>query len=49
VSSCGSGITACHNLLMLEHAGLGVGRLYVGSWSQYSNTDRPVATGPGYW
>jgi thiosulfate/3-mercaptopyruvate sulfurtransferase len=45
VSSCGSGVTACHNLLMLEHVGLGVGRLYVGSWSQYSNTDRPAATG----
>jgi thiosulfate/3-mercaptopyruvate sulfurtransferase len=47
VSSCGSGVTACHNLLMLEQAGYGVGRLYVGSWSQYSNTDRPVATGKG--
>lgn len=46
VSSCGSGVTACHNLLMLEHMGYGVGRLYVGSWSQYSHTDRPAATGP---
>jgi thiosulfate/3-mercaptopyruvate sulfurtransferase len=45
VSYCGSGVTACHNLLALEHAGLGVGRLYPGSWSQYSHTDRPAATG----
>jgi thiosulfate/3-mercaptopyruvate sulfurtransferase len=45
VSYCGSGVTACHNLLALEHAGLGAGRLYSGSWSQYSHTDRPAATG----
>jgi thiosulfate/3-mercaptopyruvate sulfurtransferase len=46
VASCGSGITACHNLLALEHAGLGAGRLYPGSWSQYSHArERPVATG----
>ena len=46
VSYCGSGITACHNLLALEHAGLGTGRLYPGSWSAWSNTPgRPVATG----
>ena len=32
--------------LDLEHAGLGPGRLYPGSWSQYSATDRPAATGP---
>lgn len=43
ISYCGSGITACHNLIALEHAGLGRGRLYPGSWSQYSNTDRPAA------
>lgn len=44
---CGSGVTACHNLLALEYAGLGRGRLYPGSWSQYSSDpDRPVATGP---
>jgi thiosulfate/3-mercaptopyruvate sulfurtransferase len=36
VSYCGSGVTACHNLLVLEHAGLGTGRLYPGSWSQWS-------------
>lgn len=44
-SYCGSGITACHNLIALEHAGLGRGRLYPGSWSQYSSTDRPAAVG----
>jgi thiosulfate/3-mercaptopyruvate sulfurtransferase len=45
ISYCGSGVTACHNLIALEHAGLGEGRLYPGSWSQYSHTDRPAATG----
>lgn len=45
VSYCGSGVTACHNLLALERAGLGPGRLYPGSWSQYAHTDRPAATG----
>lgn len=46
VSYCGSGVTACHNLLALEHVGLGVGRLYPGSWSQYSHdAGREVATG----
>jgi thiosulfate/3-mercaptopyruvate sulfurtransferase len=35
ISYCGSGITACHNLLALEHAGLGRGRLYAGGWSEY--------------
>ncbi|AXJ11830.1 sulfurtransferase [Arthrobacter sp. PM3] len=36
VSYCGSGITACHNLLVLEHAELGRGRLYPGGWSEYA-------------
>lgn len=46
VSYCGSGVTACHNLLALEHAGLGRGRLYPGSWSQYAHAaHRPVETG----
>ena len=46
ISYCGSGVTACHNLLALELAGFGQGRLYPGSWSQYSrNLDRPIATG----
>ncbi|MCM4081911.1 sulfurtransferase [Paractinoplanes hotanensis] len=44
VSYCGSGVTACHNLLALERAGFAPGRLYPGSWSQYSATDLPAAT-----
>ncbi|MGR0161725.1 sulfurtransferase [Paenarthrobacter nitroguajacolicus] len=44
VSYCGSGVTACHNLLTMEHLGMGQGRLFVGGWSQYSRAnDRPVA------
>jgi thiosulfate/3-mercaptopyruvate sulfurtransferase len=44
---CGSGVTACHDLLAARHAGLGDGRLYVGSWSEWcSDPARPVATGP---
>jgi thiosulfate/3-mercaptopyruvate sulfurtransferase len=47
ISSCGSGVTACHNLLVAEHAGLRGGRLFPGSWSQWSrDASRPVATGP---
>jgi thiosulfate/3-mercaptopyruvate sulfurtransferase len=43
---CGSGVTACHNALAMEHAGLGLPRLYVGSWSGWTaDPDRPVATG----
>ncbi len=42
ISYCGSGVTACHNLLVLEHLGLPGGRLYPGSWSQYSHTNLPV-------
>jgi len=46
ISYCGSGVTACHNLIALEHAGFGVGRLYPGSWSQYSgDAGRPAAVG----
>lgn len=48
VSYCGSGVTACFNLIALELAGFAPGRLYPGSWSQYSHaTKRPVAEGPG--
>lgn len=43
---CGSGIAACHALLAMEQAGLGQGRLYPGSWSQWSaDPARPVARG----
>lgn len=45
ISYCGSGVNACHTLLMMEQAGLGEGRLYPGSWSQYSHTARPAALG----
>ena len=45
VAYCGSGVSACHDLLAMEHAGLGRGRLFVGSWSQWSHTDRPAAVG----
>jgi len=46
ISMCGSGVTACHNLLALEHAGLTGARLYVGSWSEWiRDPRRPVATG----
>jgi thiosulfate/3-mercaptopyruvate sulfurtransferase len=46
VAMCGSGVTACHNLLALEHAGLGGGRLYAGSWSEWiRDPRRPIATG----
>jgi thiosulfate/3-mercaptopyruvate sulfurtransferase len=45
ISYCGSGVTACHNLLALEHAGLGSGRLFPGSWSLWSrDPDRPLET-----
>ena len=45
ISYCGSGVTACHNLLALEHAGLGEARLFPGSWSQWSrDPSRPVET-----
>lgn len=43
---CGSGVTACHNLLAMELAGLPGGRLYVGSWSEWiRDPNRPVARG----
>jgi thiosulfate/3-mercaptopyruvate sulfurtransferase len=47
VHQCGSGVSACHNMLAMAHAGLPVGRLYVGSWSEWcADPARPVATGP---
>jgi thiosulfate/3-mercaptopyruvate sulfurtransferase len=46
VAMCGSGVTACHNLLALEHAGFSGARLYAGSWSEWiRDPRRPVATG----
>jgi len=47
VHQCGSGVTACHNLLAMEIAGLTGSRLYAGSWSEWcSDPSRPVARGP---
>jgi thiosulfate/3-mercaptopyruvate sulfurtransferase len=44
---CGSGVTACHNLLALEHAGIHGVKIYPGSWSEWSSDPaRPVATEP---
>ena len=46
VHMCGSGVTACHNLLAMEHAGLSGSKLYAGSWSEWiTDNRRPVATG----
>jgi thiosulfate/3-mercaptopyruvate sulfurtransferase len=46
ISMCGSGVTACHSLLALEHAGFSGARLYAGSWSEWiRDSRRPVATG----
>jgi thiosulfate/3-mercaptopyruvate sulfurtransferase len=47
VMYCGSGVTACHNLLAMTHAGLPGARLYAGSWSEWSaDPARPVEKGP---
>ena len=41
---CGSGVTACHNILSMQLAGLGLSRLYPGSWSEWiTDPNRPVA------
>ena len=46
VAQCGSGISACHNLLAMEVAGFKGAKLYSGSWSEWiSDPSRPVATG----
>jgi len=46
VVSCGSGTTACHNALAMRLAGLPDPILYVGSFSDWSRSGMPVATGP---
>lgn len=46
VAMCGSGVTACHDLLAMERAGLRGAKLYTGSWSGWiTDASRPVATG----
>jgi len=47
VAMCGSGVTACHHLLAMAHAGLDGAGLYMGSWSGWiEDPAHPVATGP---
>jgi thiosulfate/3-mercaptopyruvate sulfurtransferase len=46
VMYCGSGVTACHNLLAMEHAALSGARIFPGSWSEWSSDpSRPVERG----
>ena len=46
IHTCGSGVTACHNLLAMERAGLSGSLLYPGSWSEWScDPARPIARG----
>lgn len=46
IHQCGSGVTACHNILAMELAGLRGSRLYAGSWSEWcADPSRPIATG----
>ena len=45
IHQCGSGVSACHNLLAMEVAGLPGSRMYVGSWSEWcADPKRPIAT-----
>jgi thiosulfate/3-mercaptopyruvate sulfurtransferase len=47
VTYCGSGVSACHNLLAMELAGISGPQLYPGSWSEWSaDPNRPIETGP---
>lgn len=49
IHTCGSGVTACHNMLAMEIAGLHGSKLYAGSWSEWiADPTRPVATGEGH-
>ena len=46
IHHCGSGVTGCHNLLAMTHAGMSGSLLYPGSWSEWcADPERPVATG----
>lgn len=46
VHQCGSGVSACHNILAMVHAGFGMTALYPGSWSEWcANTKHPTAKG----
>ena len=43
---CGSGVSVAHDLIAVEHAGLGLPRVYIGSWSDWiADPARPIATG----
>jgi thiosulfate/3-mercaptopyruvate sulfurtransferase len=42
---CGSGVTACHTLLAMSYAGFEIPKLYVGSWSEWSRNNKPIAVG----
>lgn len=44
VVHCGSGVTACHTLLAIAHAGLEMPNLYVGSWSEWSRNNKAMVT-----
>lgn len=43
---CGSGVTACHTLLAMAHAGMEIPKLYVGSWSEWSRSGRDILPTP---
>lgn len=41
---CGSGVTACHTILAMHYAGMPIPELYVGSWSEWSRRNKPMAS-----